>query len=165
GGSWSGVKVIDTPFDKLTAPDGPPIMRMQEVQLVDILTSPSGKTILDFGQNLVGWLQVTVAGPRGQEIKFVHAEGLEKSELATGSLRNAAQTDTLIISGNGTLEWEPSFTYHGFRYVQVTGWPGEATALNANSVTAIVVHSAMERTGYFHCSDHDNIVWSTRGNF
>ncbi|KAH7024462.1 alpha-L-rhamnosidase [Microdochium trichocladiopsis] len=169
-GTWGGVKTIDTPFDRLAAPDGPPIMRTGEVELADVLTSPSGKTILDFGQNLVGWLRVKFDGPRGQQIKFRHAEVLENGELAIGPLRNAAQTDTVTLSGNQTLEWEPAFTYHGFRYVEVTGWP-DTVPLNKKSIRAIVVHSAMERSGYFECSDpllnklHENIIWSMRGNF
>lgn len=95
---------------------------------------------------------------------------MENGEVATRPLRQAKATDHFTLSGEGVQEWEPSFTYHGFRYVQVDGWPAD-TPLDENSVTAIVVHSDMERTGYFECSNplisklHENILWSMRGNF
>lgn len=94
---------------------------------------------------------------------------MEDGEVATRPLRTAKATDNFTLSG-GDDEWEPSFTFHGFRYVQVEGWPDE-TKLNSDSVTAIVVHTDMEQTAYFDCSDsllnrlHKNILWSMRGNF
>jgi alpha-L-rhamnosidase len=72
---WTGVKELRAPFDVLAAPDGPPIRRKGEVELQEVLTSPSGKTILDFGQNMVGWLQLRVAGPAGTTVTLTHAEG------------------------------------------------------------------------------------------
>lgn len=94
---------------------------------------------------------------------------MENGEVATRPLRNAKATDNITLSGE-EQEWEPSFTFHGFRFVQVEGWP-EETELNADSVTAIVVNTDMERTGFFNCSNpllnklHENIIWSMRGNF
>lgn len=94
---------------------------------------------------------------------------MENGEVATRPLRTAKATDNFTLSG-GNDEWEPSFTFHGFRYVQVEGWPNE-TKLDADSVTAIVVHTDMEQTAFFDCSDsllnrlHKNILWSMRGNF
>lgn len=77
--SWTDVKELDGPFDRLVAPDGPPLRRTEEVELVEVLKSPSGKTILDFGQNLVGWLQVKVSGPANTTITFKHVEGKEQT--------------------------------------------------------------------------------------
>jgi alpha-L-rhamnosidase len=94
---------------------------------------------------------------------------MENGEVATRPLRTAKATDNLILSGEAQ-EWEPSFTFHGFRYVQVEGWP-EETELNADSIAAIVVNTDMEPTGFFNCSNpllnklHENIIWSMRGNF
>ncbi|KAI0883065.1 glycoside hydrolase family 78 protein [Annulohypoxylon maeteangense] len=168
--SWIGTKELETPYSQLAAPDGPPIRRVETVELKEILTSPSGKTILDFGQNLVGWLKLTVAGPEGTKIKLTHVEVLENGEIATRPLRNATQTDYLTLSGKGTETWEPTFTYHGFRFVEVDGWP-EETPLDGKSITAIVVHSDLEETGTFECSNellnklHKNVRWSMKGNF
>ncbi|KAI0020309.1 extracellular glycosyl hydrolase family 78 protein [Xylariomycetidae sp. FL0641] len=170
GAKWTGVKELEAPYDQLTSPDGPPIRRTGEVKLQQVLTSPSGKKILDFGQNLVGWLRLNVKGPRGHKIKMVHTEVLEDGEVATRPLRNATQTDSLILSGESQT-WEPTFTYHGFRYVEVDNWPEEHTPLGNSSVTAIVIHSDMQETGDFECSDHllnkltENVRWSMKGNF
>ncbi|KAI5857457.1 glycoside hydrolase family 78 protein [Durotheca rogersii] len=168
---WVGVKTLDAPHGQLVAPDGPPISRIEEIKLQQILTSPTGKTILDFGQNLVGWLRLRVAGPEGSTIKLVHTEVLENGEVATRPLRYAAQTDHFTLSGKGVQVWEPTFTYHGFRYVMVEGWPADDTLLDESSVTAVVVHSDMEATGSFKSSNelinklHSNVLWSMKGNF
>lgn len=93
---------------------------------------------------------------------------LENGEIATAPLRTAKQTDTLVLTGNGPQVWEPTFTYHGFRFVQVDNWPTAQTPLDKSSVTAIVVHSDMQRTGYFETSDAllnklvQNIWWSRK---
>ena len=122
---------------------------------------------MDFGQNLVGWLRFTVRGPRGSEIRIRHAEVLEHDELGTRPLRDAQATDRFILSG-GEDFFEPTMTFHGFRYAEVTGWPGE---LGTDDLEAVVVHSELRRTGHFECSDpdlnqlHQNVVWSTKGNF
>ncbi|OTB00188.1 glycoside hydrolase family 78 protein [Hypoxylon sp. CI-4A] len=168
--TWIGVRELEAPYDQLIAPDGPPIRRTGEVKLKEVLTSPSGKTILDFGQNLVGWLRLRVSGPESATIKLVHTEVLENGEVATRPLRDATQTDRFVLSGKGTQVWEPTFTYHGFRYVEVDGWPDD-TPLDENAITAIVVHSDMEPLGAFECSNKlinrlaQNIQWSMRGNF
>jgi alpha-L-rhamnosidase len=138
------------------------------VEPVGITTSPSGKTIIDFGQNLVGRLRINVEGPAGTTITMRHAEVLDAGELCTILLRKAECTDRYTLRGGGPETWEPRFTFHGFRYAEVTGWPGEIQPAN---VVAVVCHSDMQRTGWFECSDarinrlHENIVWGMRGNF
>ena len=146
---------------------GPPVKRHEVIRPVEILTAPSGHTIVDFGQNLVGWLRFTVTGPRGDEIRIRHAEVLEHDELGVRPLRDAQATDRFILSGEQDT-FEPTFTFHGFRYAEITGWPGELTTAD---VEAVVVHSDLRRTGTFECSDddlnqlHRNVVWGTKGNF
>jgi alpha-L-rhamnosidase len=133
------------------------------------LTSLSGRTLLDFGQNLAGTLRIRVRGASGTVVTLRHAEVLERGELAVRPLRTATATDSYTLRGHPSgEEWEPRFTFHGFRYAEVTGWPGE---LRKEDVTAVVYHSDLERTGWFECSDplltklHDNVVWGMRGNF
>lgn len=158
---------------RLTAPDGPPIRKTQEFEVREIIKSPSGKTILDFGQNFAGWIKVKqVDGAAGTTIKFQFAEVLEKGEIGTRPLRSAKCLDTLILDGNGPITWEPKFTFHGFRYVEVTGWPEESTTpLTPQRFVGVVIHTDMQVTGSFRCSNpllnqlHSNIVWSMRGNF
>jgi alpha-L-rhamnosidase len=165
---WAAVRPVEWDFATLVAPSGPPVRRIETVAPVSITQSPSGRTILDFGQNLVGRLRLRVQGPAGQTITLRHAEVLENGELCTRPLRVAKATDQYTFKGVGTETWEPRFTFHGFRYAEVTGWPGD---LKPGDICAVVCHSDMERTGWFECSDplinrlHDNVIWSMRGNF
>jgi len=146
---------------------GPPTTRQEVLRPTRIWTSPSDRTLVDFGQNLVGWLRFTVRGPRGSEIRIRHAEVLEDHELGTRPLRDAQATDRFVLSGGDDF-FEPTKTFHGFRYAEVTGWPGDLTPTD---LEAVVVHSDMARTGFFACSDpalnqlHANVVWGTKGNF
>ncbi|KAF7196349.1 Alpha-L-rhamnosidase [Pseudocercospora fuligena] len=158
----------DPPVNILHSPGSPPVRRTGEVQVQQIITTPSGKQVLDFGQNFVGVVRVKVNGPKGTAITFRHAEVLERGELCIRTLRWALAIDTLILDGTGAVEWEPKFTFHGFRYVEVTGWPGP---IDAKDFVGVVLHTDMERTGHFECSNallnrlHANVVWSMRGNF
>ena len=165
---WGSVRVERPPVDILVAPTGPPVRRIEELAPVDITRSPSGRTLLDFGQNLVGRLRIRVSGPAGQVVTLRHAEVLEHGEVGVRPLRRAAATDRYTLRGDDVEEWEPRFTFHGFRYAEIDGWPGE---LSADDVRAVVVHTDMARTGWFSCSDplverlHENVVWGMRGNF
>jgi alpha-L-rhamnosidase len=165
--AWSAVARIEHDLGTLFAPVGPPVKRIETVAAIKMWSSPSGKTLVDFGQNLVGWLRLSVRGNPGQTVTLRHAEVLENGELGMRPLRHAAQTDTYILRGDGLEMWEPRFTFHGFRYAEITGWPD----LKLEDLTAIVVHSDLERRGWFECSEllinqlHQNVIWSMRGNF
>jgi alpha-L-rhamnosidase len=164
---WAGVRLLEWDLETLVLPPGPPVRRVELVGPVAITTSPAGHTLIDFGQNLVGRLRFTARGPAGQTITLRHAEVLEDGELCTRPLRTARATDHYTLRGDGVETWEPRFTFHGFRYAEITGWPG---ALTAADICAVVCHSDLERTGWFECSDplinqfHENVVWSMRGN-
>ncbi|WP_350001297.1 family 78 glycoside hydrolase catalytic domain [Pseudarthrobacter sp. WHRI 8279] len=151
-----------------TPASAPPVRRIEELPVKEVLTTPSGATVLDFGQNLVGRLRIRVSGEAGHTVTLRHAEVLEDGELSLRPLRQAAATDTYSLAGNGSEEWEPRFTFHGFRYAQVDNWPGE---LDPAAITAVVMHNDMRRTGWFECSDpllnrlHENALWGMRGNF
>ncbi len=166
--AWVGTRVLDWDLKTLEAPLGPPMRRTERVAPVSITTSPSGKTLVDFGQNVVGRLSIRVQGQAGQTVTLRHAEVLEHGELGTRPLRYAKATDRYTLKGGGVETWEPRFTFHGFRYAEVQEWPGE---LNARDLTAVVVHSDLEPTGWFETSDpmlnqlHANVVWGMRGNF
>ena len=166
---WSPVDVM--PFDPATlvAPTGPPVRRTQTLRPLEVTTSPSGATLVDFGQNMVGRLRLHLpAAPAGSTITLRHAEVLEDGELGTRPLRAATQSDTVVLDGAGPRTWEPLFTVHGFRYAQVDGWPGQLTV---DDVVGVVIHTDLRRTGTFACSDplldrlHENVVWGMRGNF
>lgn len=145
----------------------PPVRRQEELAPVKTWTSPAGKTLVDFGQNIVGWVRAQVQGPAGTEVALRHAEVLEDDELGVRPLRAAKATDAFVLSG-GEDVFEPTLTCHGFRYVQVDGWPGE---FSAESLTAVAISSDLRRTGWFECSNADvnqlvsNALWSQRDNF
>jgi alpha-L-rhamnosidase len=167
-GDWQSVVGVERDPRTLVAPEGPPVRCSGDVRPVRVWTSPSGKTLLDFGQNLVGKLRVTVQGERGAVVTLRHAEVLQDGELYTRPLRGADSTDVYTLAGGEAETWEPRFTIHGFRYAEITGWSGGSLAEN---VVARVYHTDMERTGWFECSNadlnrlHDNVLWSMKGNF
>lgn len=169
---WARVHALEFDAGRLAPPVGPPVVRHETVAPIEVFTSPSGRTLVDFGQNLVGWIRCTVAAPAGTEITVRHAEVLEHGELGTRPLRNVEATDRFITSGGADV-FEPTMTFHGFRYAEVTGWPGGLTRadLDSGALEAVVVSSDLRRTGYFECSDelvnqlHRNVVWGLRGNF
>ena len=167
GNGWTGVHAQEFDTALLTPYIGPVVRRQEEIRPAKVWTSPTGKTLVDFGQNLVGWLRVAVRGEPGATVTIRHAEVLENDELGVRPLRTAEATDRFLLSGRDDV-FEPTLTFHGFRYAEVDGWPGE---LAPDSLTAVVVHSDLRRTGRFACSDellnqlHRNVVWGTRGNF
>jgi alpha-L-rhamnosidase len=169
---WGAVKVGYRDPGTLVAPTGPPVRCTEEVVPVAVLTTPSGKRVLDLGQNLVGRLRIRVSGERGTMITMATAEVLQEGEIYTRPLRSAKSTDVYVLAGASLEEWEPRFTFHGFRYVQVDGWPGDLEAdVHHGNIVGRVYHTDMERTGWFECSDtavnrlHNNVVWGMRGNF
>lgn len=167
---WGGVEVLEGKRDLLVASGTPPTRATQELSPVAIWSSPSGATLVDYGQNVVGWVRVRVVGPAGATITLRHAEVLDDGELGVRPLRTARATDNFTLSG-GEDVFEPTFTFHGFRYVEVSGWPGGIDNLKPEDLTAVVVGADLERIGYFRCSNdllnklHDNVVWGMRGNF
>ena len=164
---WGRVETLDFDPSRLTPYVGPPVVRHEALRPVAIWPAPSGRTLVDFGQNLVGWLRFTVQGEAGTEIVVRHSEVLEHGELGVRPLRSAQATDRFVLSG-GEDHFEPTKTYHGFRYAEISGWPGELTP---PALEAVVVHSDLRRTGHFECSDpmlnqlHANVTWGMRGNF
>ncbi|GGO50265.1 alpha-L-rhamnosidase [Streptomyces daqingensis] len=163
-----GVDVLDADLSRLTAPTGPPVRVTEVVPAGRVFRSPSGKTLVDFGQNLVGWVRLRVRKTTsGDEVTVRHAEVLENGELGVRPLRTAKATDSYVLADAEEALLEPGLTFHGFRYAEVTGVPG----LEEGDVEAVVVGTDLRRTGWFSCSEpdlerfHENVVWSTRGNF
>jgi alpha-L-rhamnosidase len=162
------VDVLDADLGLLVAPDGPPVRVTQVLPASAVSTSPTGKTLVDFGQNLVGWVRLRVrGGVAGHEVAVRHAEVLENGQLGVRPLGSAKATDTYVLHGEPETTLEPELTFHGFRYAEVTGVPG----LTAGDIEAVVVGSDLRRTGWFESSHplldrfHENVVWGMRGNF
>jgi alpha-L-rhamnosidase len=167
--NWKSVTLLDPPKAKLVAPAGPPVRRIEEIKPVKILKTPVGETVIDMGQNMVGWMRFRVTATAGTTIVLRHGEVLDSAgNLYTENLRRAQQTIRYTAKGRGLETFEPHFTFQGFRYVAVSGWPGEPTL---DDFTGIVVHSDLVSTGTFTTSNpllnqlQHNIVWGQKGNF
>lgn len=144
----------------------PPVRELEMLEPIGI-TDRGATTLVDFGRNLVGWVRLLVRGAAGDVVTVRHAEVLEGGELSMRPLRSARATDRYHLAGTGDELLEPELTYHGFRHIEVSGIPGDSIL----EVHAVVLGSALTRTGWFECSDpglnqlHDNVVNSMVGNF
>ncbi|MEY8492872.1 family 78 glycoside hydrolase catalytic domain [Lachnospiraceae bacterium 29-91] len=156
-------------FDKsiLTAQENEPVRVTERIAAKELIVTPKGEKLVDFGQNLTGAAEIRVHGKRGQKIVIRHAEVLDKDgNFYPDTLRQAKSTDTYICNGEEQT-FLPHFTFHGFRYLYVEG----LDELSLDQFTACVMHSDMEKTGVFFCSNpkvnqlQSNISWGQRGNF
>ncbi|MRI02405.1 Bacterial alpha-L-rhamnosidase [Kriegella sp. EG-1] len=167
--NWKKVEILDHSKDILVAPQGPPVRATEEIKPKKLITTPKGELVLDLGQNIVGWARMKVKGPKGHKVTLKFAEVLDKDgNFYTKNLRAAEATDNYILKGEGEEIFEPHFTSHGFRYIQVIDYPGN---LNPDAITGIVIHSDITPTGSFTTSDpminqlQSNIQWGQRDNF
>jgi alpha-L-rhamnosidase len=155
---------------KLEAFPGDPVRVTQELKPIAITSPTNGVYIFNFGQNFAGVVRLKVKGPAGTKIQLRYGEMLHPDgRLMTENLRKARATDTYILRGDPTGEtWTPRFTFHGFQYVEVTGWPGKP---DLDALTGLVLHSDTPLTSNFECSDpvanrlFKNVVWTQRANF
>ncbi|MDQ3942476.1 MAG: glycoside hydrolase family 78 protein, partial [Actinomycetota bacterium] len=166
---WYGVEVEEIGDTNLVAQPDEGIMVTEELEAKTVTEPESGRYVFDLGQNMVGWVRLKVEGEAGTEVILRHAEALNPDgTIYTTNLRSARATDRYVLGGDGEEIFEPRFTFHGFRYVEVTGYPGEPPP---GAVTGRVVHSATPPSGSFECSSlmvnklQENIVWGQRGNF
>ncbi|MFJ6651511.1 family 78 glycoside hydrolase catalytic domain [Microbacterium sp. NPDC091313] len=168
--TWQQVEVLPRPTAELVAPDGPPVRVTEVLHPVETVYPDGGSTRFDFGQNLVGRLRVRAARVGQEGLRIRHAEVVQDDELALRPLRTAEALDTWWppVEGDDGFTWAPRFTFHGFRFADIEGLP---KGHGPDDIVAEVIHSDMQRTGWFRCSDarlqrlHDNVVWSMRGNF
>ena len=167
--SWNDIILKDYPVINLVSTENEPVRKHEVFKPVKIFTTPKGEKVIDFGQNLSGWVQVKASGKAGDKITISHAEVLDKDgNFYTENLRLARQTDTYILNGDSIEDFEPHFTWQGFRFIKVDGYPGE---LKPENFTATALYSDMVPTGTFSCSDdlvnklQHNIQWGQRGNF
>jgi alpha-L-rhamnosidase len=166
---WKSVISLDDPHEHLVAPVSPPVRKQEELTPIRIFTTPAGQTVADMGQNMVGWIRLKVSGPRGTTVTLRHAEVLDaQGNFYTDNLRTAAQTVHYTLKGAGVEIYEPHFTFQGFRYVAVEGYPGR---LSPEGLTGVVVHSDIGRSGELETSNalinqlQHNIIWGQKGNF
>jgi alpha-L-rhamnosidase len=166
---WYGVHVEERDETPLVAQRDEGVKVTEELGAKAVTQPSEGVYVFDMGQNMVGWARLKVQGETGTAVRLRYAEALEPDgNIYTENLRAARQTDTYVLGGGGEELYEPRFTFHGFHYVEVTGYPGEP---QLDAVTGCVVHSTTSLSGRFECSSsmvdrlQQNIVWGQRGNF
>ncbi len=176
---WSGAGFNDSGWEKATvadlskkiliAPQGVVVKAIEEIKPIKLITTPTGETVFDMGQNMVGWVRLNVQGKKGDQVTLKFAEVLTKEgNFYTDNLRNAKCTDNFILNGSGIETFEPHFTFHGFRFVKIEGLSSQPSL---DQITGVVIHSDMTPTGTFVCSDpminqlQHNIQWGQKGNF
>ena len=167
--AWSNVKQANFSYDNLIATYNEPVRKHETFKAVRIITTPKGEKVIDFGQNLVGWVVLKVKGNAGDTIKISHAEVLDKQgNFYTANLREAKAQDNYILKGGNEETFEPNFTWHGFQFIKVEGLNG---ALKPEDFTAVALYSDMQPTGSFTSSNplinqlQHNIQWGQKGNF
>ncbi len=164
---WSGVKATDIGFDRLEARRSIPVRIMEERKPVKVIRTPKGETVLDMGQNMVGWMRFRADAPTGTEIYLQYGEEMQEGCFYRENLRTAKAEFRYICDGKPAVV-QPHFTFYGFRYVKVEGWPGE---IDTDDFTGCVVYSDMEPTGNIETSNplvnrlFLNALWGQKGNF
>ncbi|UOB18099.1 alpha-L-rhamnosidase [Abyssalbus ytuae] len=166
---WPSVLTKPYGFGNLVATYNQPVTKHEEIQPVKIITTPDGDTVIDFGQNLVGWVVAEVSGNKGDSLIIDHAEMLDKNgNFYTENLRVAKQKNIYILSGDGVEHFEPHFTWQGFQYIRIKG---NVKNLSEDNFKAVVLYSDMPETGSFTTSNkllnqlQHNIQWGQKGNF
>lgn len=167
--TWMNAEYVQEPGGNYEAQINRNMKVMQDIHPVSITAKGEGKYIIDYGQNFSGWVKMRVQGERGTEVTLRFAESLnDDGTLFRDNLRAAKATDVYVLKGGSEEEWEPRFTYHGFRYVEVEGYPGEAIA---DKFTGRLVYDEMETVGSFNSSNallnqiHTNAWWGIVSNY
>ena len=165
---WNDVIISNTPNVKIQAQRHEPVRIIKKIEPIAINKKGPETYIVDFGQNIVGWCNIFLDGVEGQEIIVRHGEMLElDGNLHVDNLRLAAQTDTYILNGKGKRSFNPYFTFHGFRYAEISG---VSHSIDKNTIIAIAISSNSTPTGEFECSNQmlnklwENIWWTQRDN-
>lgn len=167
---WTSTEPAAAPKTRLVSQVSPPIRAVETLALVKVWSPTPGVQVYDFGQNFSGWCRLKAHGPAGTTIRLRFAEILKPSgEIDVANLRWAKATDVVTLAGDAEPEsFEPHFTYHGFRYVELSGYPG---APPADALTAIVAHTDCKPTGALQVANPlvqqiwSNALWSQRSNF
>jgi alpha-L-rhamnosidase len=166
---WTPVKVQDYGKENLIATYNEPVKKHETFKALKVIITPKGEKVIDFGQNLVGWVQLKANGKAGDTIKISHTEVLDKAgNFYIENLRGAKAQNIFILKGGGEEYFEPKFTWQGFRYIKVDGITDN---LNLDDFKAVAVYSDMKPTGEFTTSNpmlnqlQHNIQWGQKGNF
>jgi len=166
---WKSVTTLSPGSETIESSISPLARKHEEFKVIKVIKTPKGETVLDFGQNLVGWVQFNLSGKAGSSILLEHGEVLDKAgNFYSANLRRAKQQVKYTFKGAGVESYEPHFTYQGFRYVKVTGLTAK---VDPAAFKGIAVYADMAPTGTFSSSNpllnqlQHNIQWGQKGNF
>lgn len=166
---WDSVDTGSEIDSLLQSYPGDPIRRTGELAVAKVTQPHTGLHVFDLGQNFSGWVRLKISGRSGDKVTMRFGEMLNPDgSVFMDNLRSARATDTYILKGDGEEIWEPHFTFHGFRYVEVEGLPNKPPA---DTITGVVIHTDAPMTSSFECSDpmlnrlHQNILWGQRSNY
>lgn len=168
-GAWLKPDMVEAPGGRVEAQMNEPVRIVQTIKPISIKPLPNGNYVMDMGQNMAGWLNMKVIGNRGVKVELRYAETTDKKgELYVANLRDAKVTDYYTLKGGSEESWHPAFVYHGFRYVEIAGYPGVPTV---DKFEGQVVNDDLENTGSFETSNplinkiYKNAYWGIRANY
>ena len=168
---WTPAALYDGPTDTLIEQQGEPVREQERIAPARIFKTPAGEIVVDFGQNLTGYVEITLDGVKGEAVELSHAEVLDKNGNFYTENYRSAKAKYLYFCKDGAQRYKPKLTFYGFRYIRVDRFPCGAEHAAQENFTAIAVHSDMKRTGYLSCSDpllnklFENVIWGQKSNF
>ena len=168
---WTPAALYDGPTDTLIEQQGEPVREQERIAPARIFKTPAGEIVVDFGQNLTGYVEIALDGVKGEAVELSHAEVLDKNGNFYTENYRSAKAKYLYFCKDGAQRYKPKLTFYGFRYIRVDRFPCGAETAAPENFTAIAVHSDMKRTGYLSCSDpllnklFENVIWGQKSNF
>ena len=168
---WTPAVICDGPTDTLIEQQGEPVREQERIAPARIFKTPAGEIVVDFGQNLTGYVEIALDGVKGEAVELSHAEVLDKNGNFYTENYRSAKAKYLYFCKDGAQRYKPKLTFYGFRYIRVDRFPCGAETAAPENFTAIAVHSDMKRTGYLSCSDpllnklFENVIWGQKSNF
>ena len=168
---WTPAALYDGPTDTLIEQQGEPVREQERIAPARIFKTPAGEIVVDFGQNLTGYVEITLDGVKGEAVELSHAEVLDKNGNFYTENYRSAKAKYLYFCKDGAQRYKPKLTFYGFRYIRVDRFPCGAEHAAQENFMAIAVHSDMKRTGYLSCSDpllnklFENVIWGQKSNF
>ena len=168
---WTPAVICDGPTDTLIEQQGEPVREQERIAPARIFKTPAGEIVVDFGQNLTGYVEIALDGVKGEAVELSHAEVLDKNGNFYTENYRSAKAKYLYFCKDGAQRYKPKLTFYGFRYIRVDRFPCGAEHAAQENFTAIAVHSDMKRTGYLSCSDpllnklFENVIWGQKSNF
>ena len=164
-------QVLDYPYDALIEQEGEEVREQERVQAQRVFTTPEGDVVVDFGQEITGYVAFSVAAKQGDEVLIQHAEVLDRDGNFYNENYRSAKAEIRYTCKEGLNVYHPRLTFFGFRMIRLAKWPQRVEDIRPEQFTAIAVYSAIRRTGHISCSNpklnqlFSNVLWGQRGNF